>query len=81
LEVKISLKSSYSIGELFFHLKRAYRFKEDKAKFYCSEIVVALEYLHEKGIIYRDLKPENVLLGKDGHLKITDFGLSKSNMK
>lgn len=72
------LQLLHFLGELFFHLKRAYRFKEDKAKFYSAEIILALDYLHHKGIIYRDLKPENVLLGKDGHIKITDFGLSKS---
>lgn len=64
-------------GELFFHLRRSGRFKESRAKFYAVEIILALEYLHSKGVIYRDLKPENILLGSDGHLKLTDFGLSK----
>lgn len=45
--------------------------------FYASEIILALEYLHEQKVIYRDLKPENVLLGRDGHIKLSDFGLSK----
>lgn len=67
-------------GELFFHLRRAYRFPEDRAKLYSAEIIIGLEYLHEKGIVYRDLKPENILLGADGHLRLTDFGLSKGGM-
>lgn len=47
------------------------------AKFYASEILLAIEYLHARNIIYRDLKPENILLDQHGHIKITDFGLSK----
>lgn len=47
------------------------------ANFYASEIIVALEYLHSLSVVYRDLKPENLLLDKDGHLKITDFGFAK----
>lgn len=64
-------------GELFYHLRREQRFSEDRTRFYAAEILVALECLHENGIIYRDLKPENVLLDSDGHIKLTDFGLSK----
>ena len=64
-------------GELFYHLCNQIRFSEDRARFYAAEIVLALEHLHENGIIYRDLKPENVLLDNYGHIKITDFGLSK----
>ena len=48
---------------------------------YAAEIILALGYLHEKGIIYRDLKPENILIGSDGHIKLTDFGLSKEGIK
>jgi len=64
-------------GELFFHLRRAYKFNEERSKLYCAELIAAIEYLHERNVIYRDLKPENILLGGDGHLKIADFGLSK----
>lgn len=64
-------------GEMFFHLHKSGSFKEKKTKFYISEIVLAIEYLHKNNIIYRDLKPENILLDEDGHIKLTDFGLSK----
>lgn len=64
-------------GELFYHLRREQRFTEERAKFYAAEILLALECLHENGVIYRDLKPENVLLDAEGHVKLTDFGLSK----
>lgn len=47
------------------------------ANFYAAEIVLALEYLHSLMIVYRDLKPENLLIDRDGHLKITDFGFAK----
>lgn len=64
-------------GELFFHLRRCTKFSEDRTQIYAAEILLALEYLHSQGIIYRDLKPENVLLDSEGHVKLTDFGLSK----
>jgi serum/glucocorticoid-regulated kinase 2 len=68
-------------GELFFHLKKDGRFSEKRSRFYAGEICVALECLHLRAIIYRDLKPENILLDADGHIKITDFGLSKESVK
>jgi len=67
-------------GELFFHLRKAIKFNEQRTQFHAAEIILALEYLHSKGIIYRDLKPENILLDAEGHIKITDFGLSKAGV-
>jgi len=67
-------------GELFFHLKKAGKFSEERVKFYAAEIASALIHLHAHGIIYRDLKPENLLLDAGGHVVITDFGLSKEVM-
>jgi serine/threonine protein kinase len=58
-------------------LRREICFSEERTKFYAAEIILAIEFLHEHGVIYRDLKPENVLLDNLGHIKLTDFGLSK----
>merc|ERR1719450_1879839 len=68
-------------GELFFHLSRAGRFSEGRCRFYASEILLAIEYLHRLNIIYRDLKPENILLDAEGHVRLTDFGLSKQGIE
>lgn len=67
-------------GELFFHLQRNKRFSEQRAKFYAAEIGLALEYIGSKNIIYRDLKPENLVLDRDGHVNLTDFGLAKKDV-
>nr|XP_002126100.1 cAMP-dependent protein kinase catalytic subunit PRKX-like [Ciona intestinalis] len=64
-------------GELFSYLRNAGRFNNSTSLFFASEIVSALEYLHQRHIVYRDLKPENVLLDRDGHTKLTDFGFAK----
>ena len=67
-------------GDLSKHLSFEKRFKEPRAKFYICEILLALEDLHKRDIIFRDLKPDNVVLDKDGHCKLTDFGLSKEGV-
>ncbi|EGI69568.1 Ribosomal protein S6 kinase beta-1 [Acromyrmex echinatior] len=68
-------------GELFTYLDREGIFLEDTACFYLSEIILALQHLHNQGIIYRDLKPENILLDAEGHVKLTDFGLCKEHIQ
>lgn len=68
-------------GELFYHLKLEGRFSEERTQFYAAEILLAIECLHENNVIYRDLKPENVLLEYTGHIKLTDFGLSKQGIQ
>lgn len=67
-------------GELFFHLSRAGRFSESRTKFYAGEICLGIGHIHSTDVIYRDLKPENLLLSDKGHVKITDFGLSKEGI-
>jgi len=64
-------------GQLFHFLGKRKRLTERDSKFYICEIIVALEYLHSKNIIFRDLKPENVLIDINGHIKLSDFGLAK----
>ncbi|XP_061480344.1 ribosomal protein S6 kinase alpha-2 isoform X2 [Rhineura floridana] len=64
-------------GDLFTRLSKEVMFTEEDVKFYLAELALALDHLHGLGIIYRDLKPENILLDEAGHIKITDFGLSK----
>ncbi|KAL8843297.1 MAG: hypothetical protein Q9170_000155 [Blastenia crenularia] len=75
------LVTSYmSGGELFWHLQKAGRFNEARAKFYIAELILALQHLHKYDIVYRDLKPENILLDANGHIALCDFGLSKANL-
>ena len=64
-------------GDMYFHMHEQKKFEFDLTQFYISELVLALEYLHKNNMVYRDLKPENILLDSKGHIKITDFGLSK----
>ncbi|KAJ2795811.1 hypothetical protein H4S07_006385, partial [Coemansia furcata] len=65
-------------GELFTHMVKERIFCEEQAVFYSAELVLALSHLHKLGIVFRDTKPENILLDKRGHLVLTDFGLSKT---
>ncbi|GMT11921.1 hypothetical protein PFISCL1PPCAC_3218 [Pristionchus fissidentatus] len=67
-------------GELFVHLQKCGTFTESRSRFYGAEIVLALGYLHHLNIVYRDMKLENLLLDKDGHIKIADFGLCKEDI-
>jgi ribosomal protein S6 kinase beta len=64
-------------GEIMFHLRQQAMLSEAHARFYAAELLVAIEFLHNKHILHRDIKPENVLLAEDGHLLLTDFGLAK----
>uniref|UniRef100_A0A674JR96 non-specific serine/threonine protein kinase n=1 Tax=Terrapene triunguis TaxID=2587831 RepID=A0A674JR96_9SAUR len=67
-------------GDLFTRLSKEVMFTEEDVKFYLAELALALDHLHSLGIIYRDLKPENILLDEEGHIKLTDFGLSKESI-
>ena len=64
-------------GEMFFHLHQEQYFDEEKSRFYIAELILAIDHLHKNNVLYRDLKPENILLDEEGHIKLTDFGLSK----
>lgn len=64
-------------GDLQSHLTRGHTFSNHDCQLYLAELATALSYLHKLGIVFRDLKPSNILIGKDGHLKLTDFGLSR----
>ena len=64
-------------GEMFFFLYKEKRFSNEKTRFYIIEIILAIEFLHKNKMFYRDLKPENIMVDASGHIKLTDFGLSK----
>ncbi|XP_052083236.1 protein kinase C iota type-like isoform X1 [Mytilus californianus] len=68
-------------GDLMFHMQRQRKLHEEHARFYAAEICLALNFLHERGIVYRDLKLDNVLLDHDGHVKLTDYGMCKEGLR
>jgi len=72
----------YMKGGDFSHLlENVGCFNFETSKFYLAHLVLALEHLHSKGIVHRDLKPENMLISADGHVKLTDFGLSEAGLR
>ena len=68
-------------GELFTLLVNNKFWPEHFVAFYAAEVILALDYMHKNGVMHRDLKSENVLIDRDGHVRLTDFGVSKGNIK
>ncbi|KAJ3034450.1 Serine/threonine kinase [Rhizophlyctis rosea] len=67
-------------GDLMAHIQNNKRFTQARAKFYACEVLLALEYFHKMNIVYRDLKLDNILMERDGHIKVADYGICKENM-
>ena len=86
VNIKFAFQDTYKLyiitefmqgGEMFFHLHKERRFSNEKTRFYIIEIILAIEFLHKNKMLYLDLKPENIMVDSTGHIKLTDFGLSK----
>ena len=67
-------------GDLRYHISRYRKFSEEQTRFFISNMIFALKYIHENNVIHRDIKPENLVLDKNGYVRITDFGIAKENL-
>ena len=76
-DLMVKINSPFIVNIKSVHDSQIVIFGNEKTKFYILELVLALEFLHKNNMVYRDLKPENILLDSKGHVKLTDFGLSK----
>ena len=70
----------HSGGELFHYLDMEGAFSDETAQFYAANVILALQHLHSQGIVYRDLKPENLLIDQQGYIKVADFGSLRSGL-
>uniref|UniRef100_H2YRH3 Protein kinase C n=1 Tax=Ciona savignyi TaxID=51511 RepID=H2YRH3_CIOSA len=68
-------------GDLMFQIQKSRKFSEERSRFYAAEVILALQFLHKHGIVYRDIKLDNILLDQDGHCKLADFGMCREGVK